>query len=99
MISIALMQKGEAMTDYIRRQDAIKAIQETPCRSATQTVRFVQRIRDDVPSADVVEVIRCKDCKWWQKQQDGIHGICNRFRFWSTGMFYCAASEAGDLDE
>lgn len=26
---------------------------------------------DKVPTADVVEVVRCKDCKYWQDNNDG----------------------------
>ena len=27
---------------------------------------------DTEPTADVVEVVRCKDCKYWQDQEEGI---------------------------
>ena len=26
---------------------------------------------DSIPAADVVEVVRCKDCKYWQDNNDG----------------------------
>lgn len=27
---------------------------------------------ENAPTADVVEVVRCKDCKYWQDQEEGI---------------------------
>ena len=31
---------------------------------------------DDIPTADVVEVVRCADCKWFQPINNGDHGFC-----------------------
>lgn len=48
------------------------------------------------PEADVVEVVRCKDCKWWKKQSDDIQGKCTLFGlypFYPTGSWYCANGE------
>ena len=42
------------MSDYIKREDAIKALTGCP-------VQYVVGICN-VPRADVVEVVRCKDC-------------------------------------
>ena len=44
------------------------------------------------PTADVVEVIRCRECRWYSKEQDG-WGIC--FHTHSNHLyvpedFYCA---------
>ncbi len=44
------------MSEYIKKEDAIKALTDCP-------VQYVVRICD-VPSADVIEVVRCKDCKY-----------------------------------
>lgn len=42
------------MSEYIKREDAIKALHDEP-------VRYIKAICD-IPSADVVEVVRCKEC-------------------------------------
>lgn len=35
----------------------------------------LQSIIDMMPTADVVEVVRCKDCKWWKPFND-VMGHC-----------------------
>ena len=44
------------MSDYIKREDAIKALEGWKISG--------EMILATVPSADVVEVVRCKDCKY-----------------------------------
>lgn len=48
-------ERSKSMNDYIKREDAMSVIRE-----AFSNV-------DICPSADVVEVVRCKDCKWRNK--------------------------------
>jgi len=31
----------------------------------------LQKRIDELPTADVVEVVRCKDCRYWQDNQEG----------------------------
>lgn len=52
-------------SDYIKREDAIKQFEyeDTTYESAE-----IVGILSDIPSADVVEVVRCKDCKWYEKE-------------------------------
>ena len=55
------------MADYIRRENALYAIQRQ--RGATRSPaqnRLLDLLRVDIvraPAADVAEVVRCKDCK------------------------------------
>ena len=45
---------------------------------------------DSVPTADVVEVVRCKDCKWWHTEgcvfrKDAVEGLPTADDFCSHG--------------
>ena len=55
------------MSDYIRREDALKAVDDIVC-DADDAERTCDRIID-LPSADVVPVVRCKDCKYSRKDE------------------------------
>lgn len=54
MTSIALMEKGKTMTDYIKRDDAIKAF-DPQQRQDWYTPWIVETLKD-LPSADVAPV-------------------------------------------
>ena len=88
------------MNDYIKREDAIEAYAEM-LKSDKDTKLIAEMILADVPSADVVEVVRCKDCKygeWKVSELDNktkgyrcaIHAVLG-FDFGDNG--YCSYGE------
>jgi len=57
----------EDKTDYIKREDAIRAVVNAKTGKhkvvdGTRQVTDCMRRIKDIPSADVVKVVRCKDC-------------------------------------
>lgn len=56
----------------------------------------VKRALIQAPTADVVDVVRCKHCKWWDKQEDSIQGRCALSGHYPTGAWYCANGERRD---
>lgn len=71
------------MNEYIKKSEAVDVIVKYPYDIAGKTATAIKMI-EDLPSADVVEVVRCKDCKylyqeyiggdleWMCKSSDGI---------------------------
>lgn len=55
------------MSDYIKREDAIRQIVKTSAQNELDipAIGTVLYILSKMASADVVEVVRCKDCKWF----------------------------------
>ena len=62
-----------------------------------------------VPTIDAVPVVRCKDCKWWDKKDESPYGYCHACKHghWSEhweisiyrtykGDWYCADGERKD---
>lgn len=94
--------------DLIRRQDAIDG------KIVIQLANGVEIYSDEavpveylknLPSAQP-EIIRCKDCKWWDKSEDSLFGYCMAMKHgymtanWEIGIyrrykgdFYCADGE------
>lgn len=71
------------MAEYIKKEDALKALTLVDCDNAR-----VKMAVADIPAADVVEVVRCKDCKYWIRV--GIYGLlCRRGRRSENGNGYC----------
>ena len=55
------------MSDYIKREDAIKTLEGWKISG--------EMILATVPTADVVEVVRCKDCKYRKKNTFCLHNM------------------------
>lgn len=56
----------------------------------------------DMPTADVVEVVRCKDCRYWQEYQEGHYP--NELCPWDKNETtdeddYCSFGERKEEDE
>lgn len=45
---------------------------------------------NSIPTADVEEVVHCRDCKWWEKYKGGLQGGCYLHSISLTGSRYCA---------
>lgn len=49
-----------------------------------------------IGSKEFVNVVRCRDCKWWTKQKDSLQGLCELNRTYPTGTWYCANGERNE---
>ena len=77
------------MADYIRREDALKALQNNFYSTAMDII-------NRVPPADVAPVVRCKDCKYgdYDSKPDGAM-VCLRTKdgFWRKETDFCSYGE------
>ena len=70
------------MNDLISRQAAIDALNEVSehytdkGREWHPHVNFMVEAIENLPSAQP-EIVRCRECKWWEKQEDSTLGYCN----------------------
>ena len=46
---------------------------------------------DEMPTVNAVEVVRCKDCRWFEN--DGYHTNCQIIRFCVEADDYCSRGE------
>ena len=54
------------MSRYIKREDAIKRLCDFSQEGTIpMPYELWENVLRAVPSADVVEVVRCKDCRYW----------------------------------
>lgn len=51
------------MSDYIRREDAVDELQVKVFHNLTDEYYGTMQVLTELPAADVVPVVRCKDCK------------------------------------
>lgn len=96
------------MSRYIDRDKFIERLRNRSIRGDCKFCnRFEECVKDnsrkgshlncwqmiDMPEANVVEVVRCKDCMWWEKQNDSLQGRCALLGSYPTGNWYCANGE------
>lgn len=86
------------MADYIKREDALNALRKYPVTKLKTAIRRL-------PSADVVPVVRCKDCLWYVRsmiKQDGTlderykPDWCDLYRRGREETYFCADGERKD---
>ena len=46
---------------------------------------------DALPSIQP-DIIRCKDCEWWTKQENSIQGRCALHKMYPSGNWYCGTA-------
>lgn len=95
------------MADYIRREALIQHLEA--CKNGVAVTNLVwasimaiECYVRDMPAADVAEVVYCKDCKMWEKQNIFEHsdtgsmrrgGYCQCSRFTRYEDDFCSFGE------
>ena len=69
------------------------------CAAELNTFLEIMLRIKDTSAADVAEVVRCKDCKFWEKQQDSLQGWCCLNNIYPTGYWYCGNGERREKNE
>ena len=56
------------MSDYIKRDVLVQAFMDELLDEIPFSLKreLAEKMVDNIPKADAVEVIRCKDCKYWK---------------------------------
>ena len=87
------------MPEFIEREALIKAVRIMPRTIRPELVRYstVQAIIDKQPAADVVEVVRCSECKYFGKElKQSKHSCLNYQLPYCLENDYCGYGERKD---
>ncbi len=84
------------MSDYIKREDAIRQIVKTSAQNELDipAIGTVIYILSEMDSADVVEVVRCKECKWFNQSGCAIYIVDDTDK--PTENDFCSYGERAD---
>ena len=83
------------MKEYIEREAAIKTIENDCLELVDYTKEDAIQCVKAIPAADVVEVVRCKDCLYSTERyghMECIHGVSYR-NTWNKPDFFCSYGE------
>ena len=56
-------------------------------------IKSVEKFVDRLPAADVVEVVRCRECVYREKEQPGMVYCPNTVGGWLDENWFCAGGE------
>lgn len=81
------------MDEYIKREAVIEAIMSEP-PDAHYPQWYVDKIKS-IPAADVVPVVRCKDCRWRGREECAMfyRCECGEQHTWETDDDFCSYGE------
>lgn len=89
-VGIAQEEK-EKMTEYIDKETMRSIIRDEESKHGLMGCAWIEMAMDRQPAADVVEVVRCKDCLYSTEQyghMECIHGVSYR-NTWNKPDFFC----------
>ena len=95
------------MAEYIEREALIKWLCERCNEEMSESLCepsdcFVREVIKTIPAADVVEAVRCKDCKWGKtwKNEFGIEGFkCDLLCVDLSPEAFCSYGERKECDD
>ena len=70
IFAVTARERKTEMADYIERQaviDLLKGAGEESDSTVVDIELMIEAVQDDIPAADFVRVVRCKDCKHSRK--------------------------------
>ena len=88
-------------------EQQIRWIEEIECHKFPGWLNVTNAMRDAIVLLKVQEqIVRCKDCKWWDKKEQSSYGYCHAMKhgyhseYWEIGIyrkykadFFCADGE------
>jgi hypothetical protein len=89
------MKRGIKMLEYIERESSLETAKELS-KGSFSTPLIIAAI-ENAPKADVVEVVRCKECSFFKRDTDYCKKRNKGYCFWDntikTKTHYCSYGE------
>ena len=89
---IELEKAKQVIYDYILEQTVSKYPSAELCKASRMGAEGAMYELDDVPAADVVEVVRCGECTKWDAHEGDEYGTCANGEYISRND-YCSLGE------
>ena len=96
---------ADVMIEYLRKQLCDNCHEQKDWCDICDYAYLIDEMKK-VPTVDAVEVVRCRDCKWWDEDDNDLYGYCMAMKHgymsanWEIGIyrkykgdFYCADGE------
>ena len=87
------------MSEYIERRSLNRYVWKNPDKFKYRTTVDIDDVQfgiDKIPTADVSEVVRCKDCQNYELMKSGNYHFCNEFGGRVTEKDFCSRAQKID---
>ena len=83
------------MSRYIEREAVMKTARDgyhSDFGKSMADLTSLREVLEDTPTADVVEVVRCKDCRWRGTEECSMYYRCNcgEQHTWENNNDFCS---------
>lgn len=80
------------------REEAIQKIQnDLRLHHDDLSGDYRKALRIAIEALQQPEIVRCRECYWWTRQEDSLQGRCALMQSYPTGEWYCGnAREKGE---
>lgn len=92
IMAIAVTERGETMSEYIKKDSVIKSM-TAEIKSDKDATLIAKMLLADVPEEDVIDVVRCRDCKYRKKVLNCSYGECMYSASMVTDNDFCSNGE------
>ena len=89
MVKTMRLIDADALVQALHKAGTVMGQPHFLCRTVYECI-------NNAPIVDAVTVVRCKDCKWWTKQEESIQGRCALAGIYPTGGWYCGNGKRED---
>ena len=79
------------MKEYIEREAARDLMEQA--LADEWEIQYADDRLDEIPAADVVEVVRCKDCRWHEDEEPGMVYCPATVGGWVENDWFCKGGE------
>lgn len=81
------------MKKYIDAEGVMRACYDSFLKTGNKAYREIFALMEAVPAADVVEVVRCRECRYREEEQPGMVYCPNTVGGWVDENWFCAGGE------
>ena len=87
------------MEKYLKAQDVCKAFADYIWSPLPRTISYASSFVEKIPAADVVEVLRCGQCKYWKQRDNREYGLCVKHKGIWLNSDFCSKGERKDGEQ
>lgn len=81
------------MKKYIDAEGVMRVCYDSFLKTGNKAYREIFALVEAVPAADVVEVVRCRECRYRENEQPGMVYCPNTVGGWVDENWFCAGGE------